>query len=234
MRPERFVVFVAGGQASRLRGHASSMPKALQTVAGVPLLDRLISEATRLGFGRFHFALNHLHESILEHLSVRGTDFTWSLDDIPGGSGTAGALRSAQDQLPEEFVVWLADTLPPPDLHSPLLLPPEAPTIARMAVSAQVPDVPPNVAVQGGRIVGYDKQTSAGATHVDAGLYAMTGDIFDYVPGNGRCDLEQLWPKLAQLGCLEAEVVTGRFLDIGTPARLAVADRVFRTVGHDA
>ncbi|GGV87812.1 D-glycero-D-manno-heptose 1-phosphate guanosyltransferase [Streptomyces griseoloalbus] len=229
MRSERLVVFVAGGRATRLQDRAADTPKALQPVAGVPLLDHLIREAARLGFGRFHLALDHLYRPIVEHLTRRGMDFTWSLDDVPGGAGTAGAIRCAGGHLPEEFVVWLADTLPPAGLDGPVLAPPTAPAVARMAVSTQVPDVVPNVVVEGGRVVGYDKHAAAGATHVDAGLYALTRDVLRYVPGR-RCDLEEVWPVLAEQGLIEAEVVSGRFLDIGTPDRLATAEREWRRV----
>ncbi|MEW2402219.1 NTP transferase domain-containing protein [Streptomyces sp. NPDC046862] len=231
MDSERLVVFLAGGRATRLQGQAAHTPKALQVVGGVPLLDRLTADAARLGFGRFHFALDHLHEPILEHLRDRGVRFTWSLDDVPGGAGTAGALRCARDHLSEEFVVWLADTLPPAGLSGPLLPPPATPAVARMAVSAQVPDVRPNVTVEQGRVIGYDKDTAVGATHVDAGLYAMTHEVLEHIP-DGRAHLEQLWPQLAERGLLEADVLTGRFLDIGTPARLAAADREMRAVRH--
>lgn len=233
MHSERLVVFLAGGRATRLQGHATDAPKALQLVAGVPLLDHLMAAATRLGFGRFHLALDHLYEPIVEHLAGRGVSFTWSLDDVPGGAGTAGALRSARNHLSDEFVVWLADTLPPPELTGPLLPAPTAPAVARMAVSAEVPDVIPNVTVQGDHIVRYDKYAPVGATHVDAGLYALTHDALDHVPA-GRSDLEQIWPVLAGQGLLEAEVVTGQFLDIGTPDRLARADREMRAVKHGA
>jgi NDP-sugar pyrophosphorylase family protein len=230
---ERLVVFLAGGRATRLREKAAHTPKVLQVVADVPLLDRLTAEAARLGFGRFHFALDHLYEPVLEHLADRGVRFTWSLDDVPGGAGTAGALRCASEHLPDEFAVWLADTLPPVGLCAPLLPPPKAPAVARMAVSAQVPDVRPNVTVEHGRVIAYDKHTAAGATHVDAGLYALTRAALDYIP-DGRADLEQLWPELAKHQLLEAEVMTGRFLDIGTSARLAAADREMRAVRqHD-
>ncbi|MEV4948787.1 NTP transferase domain-containing protein [Streptomyces sp. NPDC053755] len=229
MPSERLVVFLAGGRATRLGGHAANTPKALQRVAGVPLIDHLVGEATRLGFGRFHLALDHLYEPIVEHLARQGVPFTWSLDDVPGGAGTAGALRSARDHLADDFVVWLADTLPPAELTGPVLPAPAAPAVARMAVSAQVPDVVPNVVVEDGRVVGYDKHAAAGATHVDAGLYALTREVLDHVSA-GRCELEQLWPVLARRGLVEAEVVDGRFLDIGTPGRLAVADRELRAV----
>jgi NDP-sugar pyrophosphorylase family protein len=233
MHSERLVVFLAGGRATRLQEHATDTPKALQLVASVPLLDHLITGATRLGFGRFHLALDHLYEPIVEHLADQGVNFTWSLDDIPGGAGTAGALRSARNHLPDEFVLWLADTLPPPELNGPLLPAPTAPAVARMAVSAQVSDVIPNVTVQDERIVSYNKYAPVGATHVDAGLYALTRDLLDHVD-DGRCDLEQIWPVLAEQGLLEAEVMTGQFFDIGTPDRLARADRELRAVKHSA
>ncbi|MGX1131963.1 D-glycero-alpha-D-manno-heptose 1-phosphate guanylyltransferase [Streptomyces glaucescens] len=233
MQSERLVVFLAGGRATRLEEHATDTPKALQPVAGAPLLDHLIAEAVHLGFGRFHLALGHLYEPIVEHLRARGVDFTWSVDDVDGGAGTAGALRAAADHLPDEFVVWLADTLPPASLRGPLLPAPTAPAVARMAVSEQVPDVTPNVTVRDGRVAAYDKQSPAGATHVDAGLYALTRDVLAHVP-DGRSDLEQLWPALAEQGLMEAEVLNGRFFDIGTPGRLVVADREYRAVSERA
>lgn len=221
----RQVVFLAGGRATRLRGHDNDRPKVLQSIAGTLLLDRLLASASRLGFDRFHFALDHRFEPIVDHLARRATDFTWSLDDVPGGAGTAGAVRSAQRFLEEQFVVWLADTLAPTRLPVDFLPPPSLGCLARMCVSASVPDVRPNVMAQDGRIKAYRKDGCKGCSFVDAGLYALSKDVVDLIPTAGRFDLEDLWPLLIEKDQLQVAMVLGTFLDIGTPERMALAEQ---------
>ncbi len=216
---------MAGGRATRLRHMAVSRPKALQLVNGVPLLDRLVDVASAWGLDQFHFCLGFQHETVLTHLRQRRLDFTYSLDDQPGGSGTAGALRTAAPYLADVFVLWLADTLPVTAGGEPR--PPE-PHIATMTLCHEVPGVTPNVAATEGRVTAYRKDGAGTAEFVDAGLYSVTREILRYVPA-GRADLESVWPRLIDDGQLGAVVVDGVFLDIGTPARLARARALLAT-----
>lgn len=216
------VVFLAGGRATRLRQLGGVLPKALQPVGGVPLLDRLIEAAIGYGARSFHFALGHRHDQVTEHLRRRAIPFTYSLDDLPRGSGTAGALRAAAPYLSDSFLLWLADTLP---VGNPRLVlsRPAAPRLATMAVSSAVPDVTPNVVVADGLVTAYDKRGAPGAAFVDAGMYLVRKEILQHIP-TGKVDLEQLWPTLSRLGLLQAEELDGMFLDIGTPERLLSAE----------
>jgi len=217
------VVFLAGGRATRLGPFGGGLPKALQPVAGLPLLDRLLAAAAEFGLSRTHLCLGHLHELILEHLRGRGVPFTYSLDDLPGGAGTAGALRTAEPHLEDSFMIWLADTIPVGAAAGPALPPPSA--VASMLVAEEVPGVTPNVVVADGRVVRYDKGGPAGARFVDAGLYSAHRSLLRYLPP-GKVDLEELWPRLIELGLLHADAAEGTFLDIGTPERLAKAEAV--------
>lgn len=220
------VVFLAGGLATRLQERGRDLPKALQMVGGVPLVDRLIEVARGAGIAAFHFALGHLHQPLVQHLRERGVDFTYSLDDLEGGSGSAGALRAAAPYLDERFTVWLADTLPV-DPPSGWFTHPRPPYLASMVVSSAVPDVTPNVAVADGSVMAYAKNGATGARYVDAGMYLLCRDVLDHVPA-GRSDLERLWPALAAAGVLAAQPCGSTFLDIGTPDRLDYAERVLR------
>ena len=93
------VIILAAGKGSRMK---SDTPKVLHTVAGVPMLHRVMSIAKRLAPKQMHLVLGHGIEAIQNTLAEQ-----WSSTNIVRQSeqlGTGHAVNIALDHLPNDGI----------------------------------------------------------------------------------------------------------------------------------
>ena len=78
-----------------------------------------------------------------------------------------------------------------------------------------------------GRITNFrEKSSKIGSGFVNAGIYLMHKDIFEYMPGEERFSLEQdLFPKILDKNCF-SYITDKEFIDIGTPERYLKAAQI--------
>ena len=129
--------------------------------------------------------------------------------------GTGGAIREARALLGERFVMTYGDVLRYFD-YDRFVSAHDEPCVAvypRQTVG--------NVAVEGGRIIRFDKKAPE-LPYVDAGFSIMPSSVIDLLPQRGACSFEEsIFPVLAAERRLDAEIVDLDFYDIGTPEELA-------------
>lgn len=217
-------VVLAGGRATRLGDLARTTPKALQPVAGRPLLDRIIDPLLDQGFTRLHFCLGHLFDAVVRHLdeTYPSLNATVSVEATP--RGTAGALVDALPHLDDVFLVLLGDTYAPLD-HAALLghLPPDADAL--MALTTTIPDVAPNVVLRDGRVHTYDKSRTVPGGLIDTGIAVLRRRAVErFAARTGPLDLGTVFHHLLQQGRLAGRDVGVPCHDIGTPERLALLE----------
>lgn len=212
---------MAGGYGTRLGQAGAACPKVLQPVAGRPFVDLLLSLLTAKGFRRFCFCLGHLAEQVVAHLEQRWPQLapTYRVDDWPLGTG--GSLIAASELLDETFLLVMGDTYLDIDYVGLLArLSPAA--LGVMAVTDQVTDVPPNVQINSGRVVRYDKATSTGASWVDTGALVLRRSAISLLRDvRAPADLCVMLTGLIDQQALLAFPVHTPFYDIGTPERLS-------------
>lgn len=109
-------IVLAGGRGVRLRPLTDTKPKALVHIAGAPVLEHLIRNASAAGVGEFLIALGYLGEQIRScfrdgaKLGVKIGYFH------PEGKGVEGVLFSALAHLDDEdFCCFCGDTVLRPD-----------------------------------------------------------------------------------------------------------------------
>lgn len=133
----------AAGMGTRLKPLTDSVPKALVSVAGEPMLQRVILKLKASGFR--HFVVNTHHfadkvEDFLERNGNFGVDIRISHEAGPEPLETGGAIKYAEPLLGgETFLVHNVDILSNLDIASFLLAcRPEA--LANLAVTEAVAD----------------------------------------------------------------------------------------------
>ncbi len=104
-------VILAGGKGTRLLPFTVVLPKPLMPVGDYPILEIVIRQLAKNGFGHITLAVNHLAEIIMSFFgdgSKWGIRIDYSLEEKP--LGTMGPLKIIKD-LPEHFLIMNGDVL---------------------------------------------------------------------------------------------------------------------------
>jgi len=114
-------VVMAGGEGSRLRPLTQSRPKPLAPVANKPVMEHIVDLLKRHGVTEIVTTVHYLADEVEAYFGD-GTDFgvrmSYAVEDSP--LGTAGAVKMAEADLDETFVVMSGDALTDVDLTAVL------------------------------------------------------------------------------------------------------------------
>ena len=223
------VIVLAGGLGTRLRSVVGETPKILAPVDGTPFLDLLLGRLADLGAARAILSLGYRADMVIEHLRDRAPPLPVATAVEPEPLGTAGGLRlAARNAATDPVVVINGDTWVEAD-YAALLASHRRSSAPCTILCARVEDASAfgqiEIGADGliGRFLEKDA-TITGPGTVSAGIYlfasaglaalnaskgpSLEHDFFaPYAPGRVH-------------GCVGDQVT---FIDIGTPAGLALA-----------
>jgi NDP-sugar pyrophosphorylase family protein len=229
------VALLAGGLATRLRPLTQARPKALIEVAGRPFIEHQLALLDRHGVRRVVLCLGHLGEQIEQHLgdgSAWGMELAYSRD---GGCplGTGGALRRALPLLGEAFWVLYGDSYLDFDYRAVLAHFAASGALGLMTVIRNEDRWDrSNVVFRGGRLVCYSKRApSPQMHHIDYGASLLRRQAVLLLPGQGACDLAELYSNLVAAGEMVGYELTQRFYEIGSHQGLAQTEAHLRARG---
>ncbi len=204
---------LAGGYGKRLRPLTSDRPKPLVEVAGKPIIVWQIEWLRSHGITEIVVLAGYLYTKLIEYLgngSRFGVRIAYVVEEEP--LGTAGALKNAEHILRKEdyFIVVNGDIITNLD---PLQL---VKTVSeRSEVIAGIAAVPLRSPYgilkidEHGRILDFVEKPVLREYWINAGVYAMKPDIFDYLPEKG--DIEKTaFPRLAR----ERKLIALRYSDV--------------------
>ena len=232
------VAILAGGQGTRLRERAGTLPKPMVPLLGRPILDYQLDLCRAHGYRRVLLLVHYGHEAIRAHVGDGeryGISVEYAVETTP--RGTAGALRDSLPRLAETFLVLYGDTYLDVDLRR-----------IRDAHAASDADatlfVHPNDHPQDSDLVEIDDAGFITALHpyphpedteyenlVNAALYVMRrAGLEPLIPAEGKADLaKHLFPQMLHSGSRLFGYVSPEYIkDVGTPDRL---DRVAADIG---
>lgn len=199
-RPNTMVI-MAGGLGTRLQPHTETCPKPLLPVAGKPMLEHIIERAKSEGFSRFVLAVRYLGHMIEDYFGNGdrwGVEIQYLREDVPLGTAGALSLIDPVERLP--FIVTNGDVLTDIrygellDFHS------RNAAVATMAVRLYEWQHPFGVVqIDGVDIVGIEEKP-VHRTHVNAGVYALSPEIFSHLSPGERCDMPALFEALRLSG----------------------------------
>jgi MurNAc alpha-1-phosphate uridylyltransferase len=196
-------------------------PKPLIALGGVPLLDRAIALARGAGTGRIAVNAHYLADQIVAHLA--GTDIAVSLEQ-PDLLDTGGGLRAALPLLGAADPVL---TLNPDVLYL-------GPNPAEVLARAWSPDGADALllVVPLTRTAGRDRgdftldptgRIRRGGDHLYTGAQLIRPGVVARWPAR-IFGLNPVWDALIAADRIRAVPYPGRWLDVGTPDALAVAE----------
>jgi len=225
------VFILCGGLGTRLR-KIESRPKAIIPIAGLPFLTYSLRLLRRQGFRRFHLLVGVGAEAVVS--TFTGSEFSYSREEEPLGTG--GALGLARDLAARNNLILNGDSYAEL-LYSDLLSAHRARgregTHGLTLFALPMDECADYGAVEvdpEGRVTAFREKGVRGFGLINAGVYAAGGGFFRDLPAGSYSLEKDVLPELAARGRLWAR--SGRFFfrDIGTPERLALAQKEFRWI----
>lgn len=222
-------MILAAGHGERMRPLTDHTPKSLLTVNDKSLISMIISSLSRAGVKDLVVNLAHLGEQIAAALgdgSALGVRISYSRE--AEALETAGGIAWALPLLGESpFIVVNADVYSDYDF-APLAatasrLSPDG-TLAHLVLVDNPPQHPRgDFGLDGGRVLAV-----APSRFTFSGIGAYHPALFAGIGRGARARLADLLIPAMDRGCVSGEWYGGRWQDIGTPERLAAADRAAR------
>ncbi|HUT73931.1 MAG TPA: nucleotidyltransferase family protein [Armatimonadota bacterium] len=231
---------LAAGRGERLRPLTDRVPKCLVPIAGRPLLAHWLELFHAHNVDEVLINTHHLAEQVREFVRAHRPPPRVILVHEPELLGTAGTVQANRGfvECEPDFLVAYADNLTRADLTSLVVFHRRRGALVTIALF-HAPD-PTRCGIAqlaaDGRVTAFVEKPEHPQTDLaNAGIYAMSSDIFDYLGDQTPLRLRSgqaldfgrdVFPRLIADGAaVYGWETTAYHLDIGTPAALAQAER---------
>jgi MurNAc alpha-1-phosphate uridylyltransferase len=225
-------MILAAGRGERMRPLTDHTPKPLLPVGGKPLLVWHLERLRAAGFTRIVINHAHLGQRIEDALG-NGAAFGVSIEYSREASAleTAGGIATALPLIE-------ADVFPVVngDIYCEFDFARLAGPLARLAAGQDrahlvLVDNPPHhplgdFALDGDRVKNGEAPRAPRLTFSGIGVYHRA--LFEHTPAGGKAPLAPLLRQAIDAGRVSGEHYSGRWEDVGTPARLAALDEELR------
>jgi NDP-sugar pyrophosphorylase family protein len=193
------VFLMAGGLGTRLRPLTQDTPKPLLKVGNKPILETIIENFAKYGFVNITISVNYKADMIKKYFGD-GSNLGVNIDYIEETKrlGTAGALSLIKDRPQEPFFVMNADLLTNVNFEHLLDFHLVEHSVATMCVREYDYQVPYGVIqTQGSKILSI-KEKPIHKFFVNAGIYVLSPQVFEYIPKNEFYDMPTLFEDIIQ------------------------------------
>jgi NDP-mannose synthase len=198
-------------------------------VGAAPILEILVNQLVRDGFGHITITLGHLGKLIRVYFGD-GSEFGCRIDytEEPSPLGTMGPLRAVKD-LPDNFLVLNGDILT--DLSFKDFFEEHKRRKRLFSISAYHRELDTNLGVleanSAGDLVGFREKPKL-PFDVSMGIYAASREVLDEIPDGRPFGFDDLMLKLLSAGKRPLVVPhRGYWLDIGRPEDFERAQTMF-------
>jgi len=224
------VMIFAAGFGTRMGDLTKDTPKPLLKVGGIAMLDRAIAFALEAGCAPIVVNAHYLADVLTDHVSAHWGDQVL-LSHEPEILDTGGGLKAARELLDGDLALTLnADTVF--GTQNPLITLTDS-WQANMDVLLLL--TPAQTALAYARQGDYflenstasHRGTAAAAPYIYAGAQILRLDLLDTVD-EPVFSLRALWDQLDAQGRLCATLYEDRWIDVGTPDGLALANETLR------
>lgn len=226
-------LLLVGGLATRLRPLSLNRPKCLFPLKNKPIIKYLLENLANSGCDEAVLAVNNLAEKIQSSLGGEQYNIKihYSLEEEPLGTG--GPIKLAEDLLADDdFLVLNGDILSFINYKELLYYHKKNNSVATITLK-EVEDPTRYGVVKFAEEETIEKFVekptieSAPSKWINAGCYALSPKIFDYIPSGKKVSIErEVFPKLAEKRQLKGYRYYGEWLDIGVPEDYLTANKM--------
>lgn len=215
---DRIAIILAGGKGTRLQPYTIAIPKPLVPVVDKPILEIIIGQLVRKGFGKVIITVNHQADIIMAYFGDGkkwGIEIEYSLEDK--SLGTIGPLKLLRD-LPENFLVMNGDILSDIDYADFLEKHIKSERIFSIASYKRIQKNDYGVLeIDDDKLIGFQEKPEISFT-VSMGIYGVSKKILRYIPADQYFGFDMLMSKFLEMditvGIYEHK---GYWMDIGRP-----------------
>jgi len=227
-------VIIAGGFGTRLRPLSCTRPKHLFPIAGKPLLDWTLEHLSKGGANEVVFAVNYRFDAFVKRYgkSAYGMKLHYSQEARPLGTG--GCVKNAEKIIghDESFLLLNGDILS--NINYAKLISQHMKNSATATMTLHKVDDPSRYGVvemaeknRIKRFVEKPERGKAPSNLINAGVYVLSPEIFDNIPGKSPVSIErEVFPALAQDNKLFGYKFDGLWIDIGEPSDYLKGNRL--------
>lgn len=223
-RPNAAVI-MAGGRGVRLRPLTEHVPKPMLTVAGRPIIERLVLHCVGFGIKRIFIAVNYLGDVIEAHLGD-GARFGAALEYLREEEplGTVGAIGLLPEPPGHPVLLLNGDLVTSADLGALLDAHVAGGQRATIGIRRYLHTVPfGTIERDGERVTGLDEKPTL-EREVNSGIYVLDPSVVASVAPARRLDTPDLIADLLRQGePVGAFVIEDEWIDVGQRDQLAAA-----------
>lgn len=216
-RRENPVVILAGGRGTRLYPITRSIPKPMVTVAGRPILERIVLHLMSCGFRNIYLSVNHLAHVIEQHFGDGerfGCTIRYLHEREPLGTGGPMSLLEPAPELP--VIVLNGDLVTQCDLGGMLDFHERGGYVATIGLKTYTVEVPFGVAEVEGHMLRRLEEKPAEQRLINAGMYVLSPGAVRMIPGDTEFPITDLFGRCLDEGRpVGAYVVDDEWIDIG-------------------
>ena len=220
-----WALILAGGKGTRLRPLTETTPKPMVTVAGRPILERLVLHLVGWGVRRIFLSVNHLANVIESHFGDGarfGCRIEYLREDVPLGTG--GPLSLLPDTPGEPLLVMNGDLVTQASVGRLLDFHACGRYCATVGVRPYAVDIPFGVAEVHDGGLEHLREKPTIQMLVNAGIYVLGPEVLALVPRNQEFPITELFTQLRAQGCrLGAFLIEDEWADIGRTDELRKA-----------
>jgi mannose-1-phosphate guanylyltransferase len=220
-------LILAGGFGTRLRPLSCTRPKTLFPIVNKPLLEWIFQRLAQDNIKEAILAVNlqtqfHIRK---QHIQKHGLHIRYSIDPPKTPLGTGGPIKRAEHLLrsSDPFLVLNGDIFADLRYSEIVKKHTERNALATIALCEVedptrygVADIAKNGQIK--RFVEKPEKGKAPTNLINAGIYVLNPEIFNYIPKSRHVSMErEVFPKLAEQGDLFGHIFQGLWIDIGKP-----------------
>ncbi len=219
-------VIMAGGQGTRLRPLTERCPKPMISVAGRPILERIVLHLVGHGIRKIFISVNYLAEIIESHFGD-GAGFHCEIEYLRESEprGTGGALAFLPGPLSHPVVVLNGDQITQVDFSSLLEFHRNERADATIAARSYQVEIPFGVLrAENRRLVELTEKPSAHFL-INSGIYVLDPSVLPLVPRNRNFPITELFSVLLEKNRKVAvHYFDEEWIDVGRHEDLRKAD----------
>ncbi len=228
------VVILCGGFGERLKSVTLERPKILAKVGDTTFLDILIDKISQYKFKNIILCTGYLKGHIKKHFDDCHNKYNITLSEEETPLGTGGATKNAKSLIKsEQFIVMNGDSICNINFNEFLKFHIKNNGLISIVLSKSeyIQDYGSVTIDESYKITSFNekiiKKESINKLLINAGIYLMKMEIFNYMPKSDNFSLEyDLFPKLCGNDCNNEYnskcygfITNNEVIDIGTPER---------------
>ena len=224
-------LILAGGKGTRLHPLTAETPKPLLQVGGMPIIERIIRDLHLAGVREFHFSLNYLSDQVLaflDDLQLDKFDYSYSIETEE--LGTAGPVFESGDFFNKNETIFVinGDLMATPDyegMQTHHMLSESSITVLSVETKTRI-----QFGVlehKNSEVLAINEKPEI-SFDVAAGVYLLNTQKIKVGPSSGRLDMPDFINHHITAGSRVSNFPhRGQWIDIGRPAELEEARRIF-------